>query len=163
MAEHIAIRWAVIEDEKALLTLDREAFTAESGFPSFSARETFFTERARPEQVLVAEHDGRVVGYLKLEPKYPFAEGDGVFGIHGLAVAPDAQRLGIASALLDEAEAEARRRGGRKLVLNVFGTNAGAQRLYERHGFVVEGNNRDQFLIEGKLVDDLSMAKFLQR
>jgi ribosomal protein S18 acetylase RimI-like enzyme len=163
VAEHITIRWAVIEDDGALLALDRAAFSAESGFPSFAGRETFFTERSRPEEVLVAEHDGRVAGYLKLVPRYPFAEGAGVFGVHGLAVAPDSQRLGIASALLDEAEAEARRRGGRKLVLNVFGTNTGAQRLYERQGFVVEGRGRAEFLIEGRLVDDLSLAKFLQR
>jgi ribosomal protein S18 acetylase RimI-like enzyme len=159
--EKITVRWAVADDDAVLLELDRAAFTAESGFPSQKDRETFFTERSRREDLLVAEYDSRLVGYLRLKNKYPFVEGAGVFGVFGLAVAPDARRLGVASALLDEAVAEARRRGGRKLVLNVLGTNTGAQRLYERYGFVVEGHSRDEFLIDGNLVDDLSLSKYL--
>jgi RimJ/RimL family protein N-acetyltransferase len=56
---------------------------------------------------------------------------------------------------------EARARGARKLSLRVLGTNAPAQRLYERHGYVTEGRYVDEFLIEGHFVDDLSMAKTL--
>jgi ribosomal protein S18 acetylase RimI-like enzyme len=161
VAEHIEIRWATVADDAALVELDRTSFSPESGFPSITGRAPFFGERSRPEDLLIAEHESRLVGYLRLKNKYPFAEGAGVFAVMGLAVAPDARRLGVASALLEEAIDEARRRGGRKLVLNVLGTNAAAQRLYERHGFVVEGRGLEEFQIEGNLVDDLIMAKKL--
>lgn len=159
----VTIRRAVLEDEAALLELDGSAWSAESGFPSLTRteREAFFDERAKPEAHLVALYGDRLAGYLRLKEKYPFEEGAGVLGIYGLAVAPDARGLGIGSTLLDAAEAEARRRGARKLCLNVFATNERARRLYERHGFVVEGVNRAEFVIEGRTIDDLSLAKFL--
>ncbi|HZO69715.1 MAG TPA: GNAT family N-acetyltransferase [Kribbellaceae bacterium] len=65
--------------------------------------EAFFNERSRPQHVLVAEYESRLVGYLRLKDKYPFTEGAGVLGVFGLGVAPDARRLGVASALLEEA------------------------------------------------------------
>jgi RimJ/RimL family protein N-acetyltransferase len=34
-------------------------------------------------------------------------------------------------------------------------------RLYERHGFVLEGTLRDEFRIDGRFVDDVLMAKHL--
>jgi ribosomal protein S18 acetylase RimI-like enzyme len=159
----VTIRRAVQDDDAALLELDQSAWSAESGFPSMTkpGRETFFDERAKPELHLVALYGERLVGYVRVREKYPFEEGAGVFGIFGLAVSPDARRLGVGSALLDAAEAEARRRGGRKLCLNVFGSNESARRLYERHGFVVEGHSRAEFVIEGALVDDFSLTKFL--
>jgi RimJ/RimL family protein N-acetyltransferase len=45
----------------------------------------------------------------------------------------------------------------------VLATNAGARRLYERHGFEVEGTHREAFLLEGAYVDDLLMALDLSR
>jgi ribosomal protein S18 acetylase RimI-like enzyme len=157
----IEIRWAVAGDEDELLALDRVSWDARSGFPSMQERDSFFTERSAPEELLVARHEGRIVGYLRLKDKYAFPEGAGVFGIFGLAVIPDARRLGVASALLEAAETEARRRGGRKIVLNVFGTNVGARRLYERHGYQMAGRSRAEFLVEGELVDDLAFEKHL--
>ncbi|WP_020388169.1 GNAT family N-acetyltransferase [Kribbella catacumbae] len=47
------------------------------------------------------------------------------------------------------------------LVAEVHGTNAVARRLYERHGYVVEGTHPREFLIEGQYVDSLDLAKFL--
>ena len=40
-------------------------------------------------------------------------------------------------------------------MLRVLSTNPDARRLYERHGFVVEGAYREAFLIEGAYVDDV--------
>jgi ribosomal protein S18 acetylase RimI-like enzyme len=157
----IEIRWAVAEDEDELLALDKASWDARSGFPSMQERASFFTERAVPEDLLVAEQDGRIVGYLRLKDKYSFPEGAGVFGVFGLAVIPGARRLGVASALLEAAETEARRRGGRKIVLNVFGTNVAAQGLYERHGYELAGRSRAEFVVGGELVDDLTLEKHL--
>ena len=64
-------------------------------------------------------------------------------------------------ALLDAAVAEARRRGAQRLTLRVLGPNAGARRLYEAAGFVVEGTLRGEFVLDGGLVDDVLMARSL--
>ena len=157
----IEIRWAVAEDEAGLLAVEKASWDARSGFPSVQERDTFFTERSVPEELLIAEHDGRIVGYLLLKEKYSLPEGVGVFSIFGLAVIPQARRLGVASALLEAAEVEARSRGGRKIVLNVFGTNIAAQRLYEGHGYQLAGRNRGEVLVDGNLVDHLSLEKHL--
>ncbi|HEU4947034.1 MAG TPA: GNAT family N-acetyltransferase [Kribbella sp.] len=159
----LSIRWAVATDDAALLTLDQSAWTSEAGFPSMqtASRTTFFNERAIPDIHLVAELDGQLVGYLRLKDKYPFVEGAGILAINGFAVAPAARRLGVGKALLDAAEAEGKRRGARKLTLNVFDTNTAARRLYERQGYTIVGRARDEFLIDGRYVDDLSLAKVL--
>ncbi|MET9316689.1 GNAT family N-acetyltransferase [Kribbella sp. NPDC003505] len=158
----VTVRRAVEEDDAALLAIERSAWDASSGFPSYqdTLQDTFFS-RSGPEAHLVAEHGGTVVGYLRLQDKYQFPEGAGVLSINGLAVAHDARRLGVASALLEAAAAEGRLRGARKISLHVHSTNAAARRLYERHGYVVEGTHPNEFLIEGDYIAALDMAKTL--
>ncbi|MGW1344202.1 N-acetyltransferase family protein [Kribbella sp. NPDC002412] len=123
-------------------------------------RDTFFA-RGGPEAHLVAEYDGKVVGYVRMQDKYNFPEGEGVLAINGIAVAVEARGQGVATALLEAATAEARRRGARKISLHVHATNTVARRLYERHGYVVEGTHTREFLIEGAYIDALTMAKLL--
>ena len=158
----VTVRRAVEADDAVLLEIDRTAWDATSGFPSYgeTVRESFF-ERSGPEAHLVAEYDGRVVGYLRLQDKYPFPEGAGVLTINGLAVAERARGRGVATALLAAATAEGRLREVRKISLHVHSTNAPARRLYERHGYVIEGIHPNEFLIEGAYIDALDMAKTL--
>ncbi|WP_427888712.1 N-acetyltransferase family protein [Kribbella sp. GL6] len=160
--QRVTVRQAVEEDDAALLAIERVAWDASSGFPSYSEtlQDTFFT-RSGPEAHLVAEYDGKVVGYLRLQDKYPFPEGAGVLAINGIAVAPEARRLGVGNALMTATTAEARSRGARKITLHVHGVNTPARQLYERHGYVVEGIHPAEFLIEGTPVDALDMAKTL--
>jgi ribosomal protein S18 acetylase RimI-like enzyme len=161
--DRLTIRRAVGTDDAALLAVDLSAWTAESGFPSLTTgdREEFFSERSGPDAHLIAEYDGELVGYVRLQDKYPSPEGAGVLAVNGLAVSPSARRLGIGSALLGAVTAEGKRRGARKVTLSVFATNTAAQRLYERHGYVVESRRTAEFLIEGRYIDDLGLAKFL--
>jgi ribosomal protein S18 acetylase RimI-like enzyme len=162
MAE-VTVRRAVEADESALLAIELTVWDASSGFPSMTQpdKSEFFSERSGPEAHLVAEDDGEVLGYLRLQDKYTFPEGDGVLSINGVAVAKEAQGRGIGLILLTAATEEATRRGARKITLNVHGTNTVARRLYERHGYIVEGTHPREFLIEGQLVDKLTLAKFL--
>jgi ribosomal protein S18 acetylase RimI-like enzyme len=163
MSDGVRVRPAVVEDDAALLAVELEAWSPASGFPSLTDPEAtaFFNERTTPEKHLVAEYRGEVVGYVRLVAKTPLLENTHVLGIFGLAVSPRVRRVGIASALLDAAEVEARAWGARKLSLRVLGGNAPAQRLYERHGYVIEGRYVAEFLIDGHFVDDLTMAKLL--
>lgn len=161
-ALEVTVRRAVESDDAFLLEIDRTSWDASSGFPSYqeAVRESFF-ERSGPEAHLVAEYDGQVVGYLRLQDKYPFPEGAGVLAVNGLAVAQTARSRGVASALLEAAAAEGRLRGARKISLHVHSTNAIARRLYERHGYVVEGTHPKEFFIEGTYIAALDMAKML--
>lgn len=159
----MTVRRAVETDESALLEIELTAWDASSGFPSLTPADkpTFFSDRSGPDAHLVAEENDVVLGYLRLQDKYPFPEGVGVLSVNGLAVAKAARGRGIGSILLNAATEEAKRRGARKISLHVHGTNLPARRLYERHGYVVEGTHPHEFVIEGQFVESMDLAKFL--
>ena len=161
----VRVRPARLADQEALIELEAIAWSAESGFPSAMAADqrnaTFFDAGNPPEAFLVAELDGRVVGYIRLKPPTKLPENAHVIQVQGLAVHPDARRHGVASGLLDAAEETLRERGARKLTLRVLSTNEPAIRLYERHGFAREGTLLEEFRINGRFVDDVIMAKKL--
>jgi ribosomal protein S18 acetylase RimI-like enzyme len=161
-ANHLTVRRAIESDDAVLLRIDETSWDATSGFPSYqeNTRDSFFA-RTGPEAHLVAEYDGQVVGYLRLQDKYQVPEGAGVLTINGLAVAQEARGQGVAAALLEAADVEARLRGARKISLHVHGTNTVARRLYERHGYIVEGTHPNEFLIQGTYIDAIDMAQTL--
>ncbi|WP_103350642.1 GNAT family N-acetyltransferase [Amycolatopsis sp. CA-128772] len=158
----ITTRTARPEDEAALARLDERTWTpAVSPAPPPPPGTPFFGGGTRPEDVLVAEHDGVVAGYVQLGDGFDIPAHRHVAVIDGLAVDPDRRRLGIARQLVEAAVEEARRRGGRKVTLRVLGHNTGARRVYELCGFVVEGVLRGEFRIDQRYVDDVLMARAL--
>lgn len=158
----INTRIATEADDAAILAVEAVSWDSSSGFPSMrEPKESVFNERTTPENYVVAELDGKVVGYSRLMPKTPIAENAHVKGIYGLAVIPEARGLGVASKLLEASDEEARRQGARKIALAVFATNEPAQKLYAKHGYVLEGVAKDEFLIEGEYIDNIMLAKVL--
>jgi ribosomal protein S18 acetylase RimI-like enzyme len=113
--------------------------------------------------VLVAEEGGEPAGYVALGRPTRLESNRHVLSVRGLAVAPAFQGRGLGRALLRAAVEEARARGARRLTLRVLGTNVGGRALYESFGFVVEGVQRDEFLLDGRYVDDVLMALSLDR
>lgn len=89
--------------------------------------------------VLVAEREGRVVGAMSLwfrdRLNHPTPEA----WIPDLVVDPAARRGGVASALLDAAEARARERGCHLLRLESGHARAEAHALYAARGFTDGG------------------------
>jgi len=165
-ATQIRVRPARWGDDAALTDLETTAWSAESGFPSVimpsgHPRTSIFSTGNPPDDHLVAELDGRVVGYIRLRPPTHLPENAHVIQIQGLAVHPAARRRGIATVLVAAAEQRLRERGTQKLTLRVLSTNKGAIRLYERLGFTREGVLRQEFIIDGRYVDDVLMAKSL--
>jgi len=153
------VRPARLEDEAALFAIDRATWTSATS-PAAVPLSTrpFFHEGTDPADVLVAEMDGAVAGYVTLGLATPLPASAHVRTIAGFSVDPGRQRQGVGRALLDAAAAEARARGATRLTLRVLGRNEGARRLYERAGFVVEGVLRGEFLLDGEHVDDVLMA-----
>lgn len=155
------IRRSTLADGPALARVDLATWTplsSPSDPPDDPRDYVFFNERTRPEEVLVAEVDGAVAGFVKIRPVTPLPSHAHVLQIQGLGVDPAYQGRGVGQALLHAAADEARSRGARKLSLRVLGGNSTARRLYERCGFVVEGVLVGEFLLDGEYVDDVLMA-----
>jgi ribosomal protein S18 acetylase RimI-like enzyme len=158
----ITIRTAVRADGPRLVALDRATWSVESSpVPLWPEETDFFAARA-PDDVLVADRDGTAVGYVGLGRPTPVASNRHVLQIAGLTVDPACQRQGLGRRLIEAAVAEATRRGARRLTLRVLGGNAPARALYESCGFVVEGVLREEFLLGGRYVDDVVMARTLR-
>lgn len=158
------VRRSTLADGPALARVDLATWTSQaspSAPPDNPAGYMFFGETTRPEEVLVAEVDGAVVGFVKLRPVTPLPSHAHVLQIQGLGVDPAYQGRGVGRALLDAAADEARARNARKLSLRVLGRNTTARRLYERAGYRVEGVLAEEFLLDGEYVDDVLMARRL--
>ena len=156
----IDVRPAKPGDDRALATIDRATWTTLTS-PAPSPPEpdwSFLNEKIDISDVLVAELDGEVAGYVRLGRVFPIAASDHVLMISGISVDPAFQRRGVGRALIDAAVAEARARGARRLRLRVLSHNEGAVRLYEQAGFVVEGVLRGEFFLDDVYVDDMLMA-----
>jgi ribosomal protein S18 acetylase RimI-like enzyme len=163
-AAGLTIRLGRPDDESVLSRIDRATWSdLSSPAPSPDASKSFFSDRTLPPDVLVAERDGDVVGWARIEHPTPFPSSEHVWRITGLAVDPAAQGGGVGRALVEALADEARSRGARRLTLHVFAPNARARRLYDRCGFEVEGILRGEFRVGDRYVDDVLMALTLTR
>ena len=158
------IRPARFEDENELVVLDRANWsTLVSPAPLPPDEKPFFDERCRPENVLVAVRGGSIVGYIRVDRATDLPASDHVAHVNGLVVAGSERRQGIGRALMEEAIGQLGAHGRRRMTLRVLGHNDGARRLYETCGFVVEGVLRGEFFLDGDYVDDVLMARDIER
>jgi predicted GNAT family N-acyltransferase len=109
-----------------LLALRHDVFCLEQGVPEHEESDG----RDHEALHLVAVADGQVVGTCRLLLVGATAQ------FSRLAVSAGARRRGIASALLEAAEAETRAAGGRRLVLHA---QIYARGLYDRAGYRTRG------------------------
>ncbi|MFJ7907885.1 GNAT family N-acetyltransferase [Kitasatospora sp. NPDC096204] len=160
--DDLIIRTARSEDERELAVLNHAAWSVLSDVsPQPVVEDPIFDERHAPEHYLLAVLDGRIVGYVRQVPPTPLASNRHVRQIQGLAVDDTVRGRGVGRRLVEAACAAARAEGARRMTLRVLGWNAPARRLYESCGFVVEGSLAEEFLIDGRYVDDIWMARGL--
>lgn len=157
------IRPARAGDDAALAAIDAATWSPQvTPAPAPPAdRTTFFSAGTDPAEVLVAEVDGRVAGYVWVGQQVPLPSHDHVLDLKCVAVHPDRQGSGSGRRLVEAAIGVARDRGAHKLSLRVLGPDARARALYASCGFVVEGVLRDEFHLDGRDVDDVLMAHHL--
>ncbi len=115
-AGHHAIRGAELGDAAVIADLVRLAFTAQprpTNPPSSALKETAaaIADHLARGGGAVLESGGAIVGVVL------WAEEDGALYIGRLSVDPEHRGQGIARALMDEAEREARRRGLTRMTL----------------------------------------------
>ncbi|ACQ81314.1 ribosomal-protein-alanine acetyltransferase [Beutenbergia cavernae DSM 12333] len=119
------------------------------------SRATYDAELARPDRRYVAavDDDDALVGWAGIAVA---AQAE----IMTVGVAPGHRRRGIGAALLAALLDAARRAGSREVYLEVRAHDAGAQRLYERAGFVPLGIRKGYYQPEGAdaVVMRLSLA-----
>lgn len=110
--------------------------------------------------VLVAEIDGTVVGFCSFGPRGEAATSDEL-ELFTIYVNPAAQRAGVGTALLHEAEAAMRNAGARTASLWVLDGNEQAQRFYQKHGWSLDTRQQEDTLF-GVAVRELGYTKDLR-
>lgn len=103
---------------------------------------------------LVAEKDGNMAGFLVAE--HHLVRKSDAAHIVTIDVAQDERRNGIATMLMDAAEAHYRALGCPAITLDVAIDNAGAQAFYTKRGFVTIGVRRGYY---NGVLDALTMSK----
>ena len=99
------------------------------------------------EEVFLAAIEGNDVGFMSLrlvpylDQDVPYAE------VMNLYVRPEAQRRGVASALVARAEAVARDRGATVMRILTGADNHGAQAFYRAAGYEIPNVSCEKFLI----------------
>jgi ribosomal-protein-alanine N-acetyltransferase len=149
----VEIRQLAYADLPQVIAIERRAF------PTPWSLAMFVLELSKPSGIcLAALEDGEMVGYLVCS-RY-----DTVWHLMNVAVEPDRQRQGIASALLERLFEQADR-PSEQYTLEVRTSNESAIRLYERFGFRAAGrrrayyhDNREDALIMWRTVGDRTTA-----
>lgn len=106
--------------------------------PGDVARATaFLRERLERNEsvVLIAEHEGAIVGFTQLYPMFSSVRTARVWVLNDLYVAKSARRGGVARALLDAAADFAKADGAAGLMLETACDNAPARALYRAAGW----------------------------
>jgi len=87
--------------------------------------------------ILVAEGaDGALVGFTQLYPAFCSVIAARTFVLYDLFVTPEARGTGAGRALMEAAEAHARKAGAARLMLQTARTNTIGQSLYESCGWI---------------------------
>ncbi len=161
--DRLVIRTAVPDDAGPLGRLDRATWSPLHAVAPAPAEPypPFFDERHRPEDHLVAERDGALLGYVRVGRPTPLPSNAHVRQIQGLAVADAARGRGVGRALLRAALAKAAADGATRITLRVLGHNGPARALYEAEGFTVEGVLPGEFVLDGEPADDVQMGRSL--
>jgi len=129
--------------ELSRILVDTGAFTPDEVDCAMELLHIVLDDPAQTDyQVAVAEHDGKVCGYILYGP-VPLTEGN--FDIYWIATDPQVQGLGLGRKLMECAEADAARRGARMIGLETSsqGSYARTRTFYERAGYTLESCIRD--------------------
>ena len=120
----------------------------------------WLASRGPRHPVLVAELDGKVVGWGSLNQFNPRKAYDFVadFSVY---VERAWRGKGVGGGLLRALIARAKQLDYHKLVLSAFPWNAAGMALYQRYGFRTVGIYKEQGLLDGEWVDTIIMEKIL--
>ena len=161
MADDLEIRPFHIDDTEALWRLFRSQGVLETTLTMpgqrLDQRRRQFEKLGDNDHLFVAVRHGEIAGLAGLHVGTGRRRHVAAIGV---MVAVTHRRAGVGDALmttiLDVAD---RWLGLRRIELGVLTGNEGARRLYEKHGFTPEGVWRQSIAGEGRLQDELRMAR----
>ena len=122
----VQLRLATLDDVPGLAALEDEIF----GPDAWSAEQVAEEVGGEERRVVVAEEDGRTVGYAMTRRSWD------VLDLMRIAVLPDHRRGGVATRLLVETQALGRDDGAHRMLLEVGATNQQAVAFYAARDFV---------------------------
>lgn len=129
----LILRDAMVSDAQALAKLNREEMGYD--FPVEETGKKLQASLENPEKkILVAEIQGRVVGYVHLE-SYDVLYAPHMKNVMGIAVAREFRRQGVGKALLTAGEAWARETGAVAVRLVSGDARKGAHAFYQSLGY----------------------------
>lgn len=152
------VRAAATADAQAIAEIyaqgiDDRVATFRTSHPPVEQVASWIEETGR-EPFLVAEHDGRVEGWVKLSHYSPMPAYEGV-GEYALYVRREARRRGVGRALLIALGEAAVQAGYRKVVGKLFTTNEASIELARSMGFRDVGVHVRHGRLEGEWRDVL--------
>jgi [ribosomal protein S18]-alanine N-acetyltransferase len=145
------IRESSSEDFKELWRIDQQCFAP--GI-SYSQRELAYYMAQRGAFTLVAEDEGRIVGFV-VGQRHPRAMGH----IITIDVIAEARRSGIGAMLMDASEARLKAEGCDSIYLETAVDNSAAVSFYKRRGYYVLKTIPRYYL---NRIDALLMGKKLE-
>jgi L-amino acid N-acyltransferase YncA len=161
----IIIRSAVPADAEAICAIHNQGIadriaTLDSTLRTPGDSLAWLTERGPRHPVIVADADGRLVGWASLNRFNSRSAYDAVadFSVY---VERATRGTGVGSELLSRLIVLARELGYHKMVLSALANNSAGIALYTRAGFTRVGVYREQGQLDGQWVDTLIMEKIL--
>lgn len=135
-----------IADERAMVTLEQQQAVIQHHDPAI-------------QLILVACRNHHILG--SLEMVRGTLRKNRHTAIFGMALSAEFRGFGIGRGLLSSGERWAKALGVEKISLAVFATNMRAIRLYQSLGYREEARRYGQYRLEGQLVDEIWMARWL--
>ncbi len=165
MRPHVHIRPASAEDAEAISTIFNQGITdrlgtLETALRTPAERREWLAAHDARTPVIVAEVDGRVVGWGSLNRFNPRAVYDHVVDF-SVYVERAMRGRGIGRRMLEHLIELARGIGYHKMVLATLPHNTPGIALYEHLGFTHVGTYREQGQLDGRWVDVMLMERIL--
>jgi L-amino acid N-acyltransferase YncA len=163
--EEIVIRKATETDIKAIQLIynqgieDRIA-TLETETKDNVFMKDWFDKHIGRYQVIVAEEEGKILGWASLNPYNIRAAYFGVADL-SLYITRECRGKGIGGKLLEAIHIIAKENDFHKIVLFTFPFNQLGQGLYRNKGYREVGVFKNQGILDGKYVDVMAMEKLL--
>ena len=142
---NVTIRQATIADLDLLLGINLSSFEANAGFDRYIDMNWVHTDHARKlftkaitdknHHTIVAEAEGKMIGFLMLQPKeLPYRTAKTI-ELEILAVLPEYRSMRVGSQLITKAKEWAKTKGCTTMMVSSYSKNARAIEFYKREGF----------------------------
>ncbi|MFY3790400.1 GNAT family N-acetyltransferase [Ureibacillus sp. MALMAid1270] len=163
------VRQAKVEDAENLINLIKEV-EATSNFmlmepgerqtsPEQQVKVMERIEKRSNATILVAEDDGKLIGYMMLMGGNAKKNQHNAYIVIGIL--ESYRGKGVGTALFEYAEKWAIEKNIWRLELTTITENAAGVALYKKRGFEIEGVKRNSLKINGEFVDEYYMSKLL--